>query len=61
MQEKVETLNERLEKEVYLTDRQNEFLDLESSPSKTNYPKTKGKYLHGVHGLKIIVLYGFMH
>ncbi|KAL0270128.1 UNVERIFIED_CONTAM: hypothetical protein PYX00_007631 [Menopon gallinae] len=41
LQEKVETLNERLEKEVYMTDRQNEFLDLESSPSKTNYTKTK--------------------
>ena len=44
MQEKVESLNERLEKETYITDKQSDFIDLESTSSKTNFTKAKGKF-----------------
>lgn len=43
MQEKVEALNERLEKETYIADKPSDFIDLESTSSKTNFTKVKGK------------------
>lgn len=42
LQEKVESLNERLEKETFVTDKPSDYIDLESTSSKTNFTKAKG-------------------
>lgn len=41
--EKVEALNERLEKESFSIDKQNDFIDLESASSKSNFAKSKSE------------------
>lgn len=43
MQEKIETLNERLEKETFNTDKQNDFVDVENASCKSNFSKSKCK------------------